>query len=179
MSRSQRTLLIVLVVALLAVLAISALGGDDETGTASPGREPEVVTASRLSDFVAESGDNVYWIGLRRGASYELTETSAGRVFVRYLRGGAEAGDERADFVTVATYPAEDGVAELQQAAGGPGAELDRTADGALLLAEPSAAKSAHLAYPGADVQIEVYSPIPGHAQRLASRGEVRPVPSG
>jgi hypothetical protein len=179
MSRSQRTLLIVLVLALLAVIAIGALH-DDENGTpASPtatnaSAEPRLVTPSQLADFAAASDRTTYWIGPRRGASYELTAAAGEPVYVRYLRDGAQAGDPRPDFVTVVTYPGEDGLAELRQtAASNPGAELTHGADGALVLTDPSAPKSAYLAYPETNVQIEVYSPIPDHAQRLASRGEV------
>jgi hypothetical protein len=179
MSRSQRTLLIVLVLALLGVLAVSALHNDDDaspTAGSTPPDGPRVVSAAQLSDFAAELGEPVYWIGPRRGARYELTETSAGRVYVRYLRDGAEAGDKRPDFVTVATYPGQNGVAKLRQTAGDRRGALDRTAGGGLVLAEPSSPDSVYLAYPGTDVQVEVYSPLPSHALRLASRGEVRQV---
>jgi hypothetical protein len=177
MSRSQRTLLIVLVLALLAVIAISALH-DDENGAPAPATaafaEPRVVTPAQLADFAAASGRTTYWIGPRRGATYELTAAAAEPVYVRYLRDGAQAGDPRPDFVTVVTYPGEDGVAELRQtAASNPGAELTRSSNGALVLNDPAVPDSAYLAYPDTDVQVEVYSPIPDHAQRLASRGEV------
>lgn len=182
MSRSQRTLLIVLVLALLGVLAVSALHQDEQT-TAGSGpeavdsSEPEVVSASELASFATEAGRAMYWIGPRRGASYELTAGAGRPVYVRYLRGGAKAGDPRPDFVTVATYPDRNGTAELRQLAREqPSAELSRSADGALVLTDPSSPKSAYLAYPDADVQIELFSPIPGHARRLASRGEVQRV---
>jgi hypothetical protein len=177
MSRSQRTLLIVLVVALLAVLAVSILHKDDEVSpTTTSAAEPRVVSASELADFAAKNGET-YWIGPRRGATYELTASAAGPIYVRYLRDGAGAGDPRPDFVTVATYPGRDGIAELRQTArDDPAAELRRGADGALVLTDPSSPKSAYIAYPDAAVQVELYSPIPVHAQRLALRGEVRQV---
>ncbi len=176
MSKPQRTLLAVLVIALLAVIAISVFHDDDQAASA-PGA-PEIVSPAELADFAAESGREIYWIGPRSGARYELTDAPQGRIYVRYLRGGAEAGDERADFVTVATYPAEDAVARLRQAARDqPGAELGRTADGAVLLTEPSSPLNAYVAYPGADLQVEVFSPLPDHARRLAARGEVQRVP--
>jgi hypothetical protein len=167
--------LIVLVVALLAVIAVSILHKDDEASTTSAA-EPRVVSAAQLADFAAESG-KTYWIGPRRGATYELTAGAEGPIYVRYLRDGAEAGDPRPDFLTVVTYPGRDGAAELRQTArDDPAAELGRGADGALVLTDPSSPKSAYIAYPDADVQVELYSPIPDHAQRLALRGEVRQV---
>lgn len=87
------------------------------------------------------------------------------------------AGDPRSSFVTVATYPSEDGVAKLRRSARTQaGTKLGRAADGATLLGDPSAT-SAYLAYPGGDAQVEVYDPEPGQALRLASAGAVREVP--
>ena len=181
MSRGQRTLLIVLVLALLAVVVVSLLHDDKgETpvpATTAANAEPRVVTATQLADFAAGSGEPVYWIGPRRGATYELTASADGPTYVRYLRGGAEAGDPRPDFVTVATYPKANGAAELHQAARGqPGAKLERTRAGALLLISPASPKSAYLAYPDTNVEVELFSPLPDHARRLASRDEVRRV---
>ncbi len=168
-------LLVVLSVALVAAVVVWLVRGDDSSP--APG-EPEAVTASQLSDFAAEHGTPVYWLGERSGASYELTDTSSGRVYVRYLTGGAKAGDERAKFITVATYPGGDGIAALRKAAGEQkGAKLGKTKDGAVLLIDPTSPNNAHLAYPGANLQIEVYSPVPGEALRLAAQGEVQPVP--
>jgi hypothetical protein len=56
-------------------------------------------------------------------------------------------------------------------------AKLGKTDDGGVLLIDPTAPNNAHLAYRGANLQIEVYSPVPGEALRLAARGAVRPVP--
>lgn len=154
-----------------AVLAVILATG----GSPSSAEEPEVVTVSQLSEFAAGDGHPVYWLGERAGARYELTDGADERVYVRYLRGGAEAGDGHS-FVTVATYPAADGVAELQRAARKrQGAELIH-AGAALVLIDPSAPDNAHLVYPGSGVQAEVFSPIPGQALRLASGGQVQPV---
>lgn len=169
-------LLVVLSVALIAVVAIWVFGDDDYSAPAAD--EPTALTASELSEFAAEQSTPVYWLGERGEESYELTDSRSGRVYVRYLTDGAAAGDKRADFVTVATYPSENGVAALRKAAREEkGAKLGKTDDGAVLLVEPTSANNAHLAYRGANLQIEVYSPVPGEALRLAARGEVEPVP--
>lgn len=168
-------LLVVLSIALVAVVVVWLVSDDDSSSTEA---EPEIVAAAQVPEFVAEKDKPVYWLGERPGAKYELTESPSGRVFIRYLTGDAEAGDERADFLTVATYPSDDGIAELRRAAREQeGAELGRTDDGAVLLIDPASPNNAHLAYPGPNLQIEVYSPVPGQALRLASRGAVQPVP--
>jgi len=178
MSRRLPTiLLVVLSVALIAAVAVWVFGDDDSSFSPAPG-EPEVATASELSEFAAEHGSPIYWLGERSGATYELTDNPSGPVYVRYLTGGAEAGDERAKFITVATYPADNGVAALRKAAREQkGAKLGKSDDGAVLLIDPSSPDNAHLAYRGANLQIEVFSPVPGEALRLAAKGEVRPVP--
>jgi len=169
------TLLVILSVALVAAVVVWLGRGSDSS---SPAGEPELVTTEQLSEFAGEHGKPVYWLGERRGAKYELTETSRGRIYLRYLRGDAEAGDKRASFVTVATYPGSDGVTALRLAARKhSGAKLGRTKDGAVLLIDPSSPHNAHLAYRGANLQIEVFSPTPGEALRLAAKGDVRPVP--
>jgi hypothetical protein len=169
-------LLLVLSVALIAMVAVW-LTRDDSSSSPASG-EPEAVSASELSEFADERGTPVYWLGERRDESYELTDSQSGRVYVRYLRDDAEAGDERAVFVTVATYPAGNGVAAIRKAAREQdGAKLGKTDDGAVLLIDPASPNNAHLAYPRSNQQIEVYSPVPGEALRLAARGEVQPVP--
>lgn len=173
--RWPKILLLVLSVALIAAVVVWLVGDDDSSPAAA---EPDVVAAKQLSEFAAEDDKPVYWLGERPNESYELTEAPSGRVYVRYLTGDAEAGDERADFVTVATYPDGDGIAALHRAAREEeGAELGRTDDGAVLLIDPTSPNNAHLAYPGPNLQIEVYSPVPGQALRLASRGAVQPIP--
>lgn len=176
--RTTTTLLFVLGAALVAVLGVLVLGPHKTERSLSPG-VPEIVSTSRLSEIAANSATQpLYWLGERDHSEYEVTETKGGRFYVRYLNEGSEAGNEQPDFVTVGTYPSEDGSVELRQAAHKiEGAELARTDDGAVLLIDPSSAKSAHLAYPGGDSQIEVYSPVPGQALRIAKRGEVQPIP--
>jgi hypothetical protein len=179
MSRLQRVLsalLLVLSVALIAVVVVWALDDDDDSSSGATGSG--TVTAAELADFAARKGTPVYWLGERDGETYELTESPSGRVYIRYLPAGTAAGDARPDFVTVATYPARSGVGALRKAARvEPGAKLGKTDDGAVLLIDPALPKNAHLVYPGANLQIEVYSPVSGEALRLAARGAVQPVP--
>jgi hypothetical protein len=174
--RRMVPLLIVLVAALLVWLVVLFIQG---SGSSSSAVGPEIVTTTQLSEFASRAKTPIYWLGVRGNSKYELTQTSSGRVYVRYLRPGIPAGDKRANFIAVATYPEDGGVAAVSKAAENrKGARLGRTADGATLLIDPSSPDNAHLAYPGADLQIEVYSPVSGQALRLASRGDVRPVPA-
>ncbi len=175
MNTLTKGLLAVLVIALIGALALLFLRDDEVTLTVD---EPEIVSASQLSDLAADADPPIYWVGERDGVEYEVTETSTGRFYVRYLEDGAEAGDERAEFVTVGSYPSRNGVGSLRRAADNRGgSELGKTADGAVLLIDPSSPNNAHFAYRGDEFQVEVFSPVPGEALRLASEGQATPVP--
>lgn len=169
-------------IALVAVLVVAAAGLlaallHDDGGSATAEAGPRVVTTAELADFASESETPVYWLGERPGASYELTEAPSGAAYLRYLTGGAKAG-ARSDFVTVATYPVKDGVAALRRAVRDrQGAQLGRTDDGAVLLIDPSSPDNAHFAFRGESFQVEVFSPVPGQALRLAANGDVHPLP--
>jgi hypothetical protein len=93
-----------LIAAALLLVGVAGCGSSGDSVSLTAG-EPQVVTASQLSDFAADADGPVYWLGERLGSKYELTETDSGRIYVRYLRGDAEAGDPRSSFITVATYP--------------------------------------------------------------------------
>lgn len=175
MSRGSSALLFILVIALVAALAVLVFKDD---GVKLAADEPQIVSVSELEDLAAERNAPIYWLGERDGAEYEVTESSSGRFYVRYLDAGADAGDERAEFLTAGTYATGNGVAALRLASRNRnGAKLARTDDGAVLLVDPGSPTNAHLAYRDEDVQIEVFSPKPGEALRLASRGAVQRVP--
>jgi hypothetical protein len=163
-----------LILAVLVFFAVSLLGDDDEV-TLTPG-EPKLVSVSELEDFADGAGHDVYWAGERPDTEYELSESEGGRVFVRYLPAGGGGGGE--EFLTIGTYPVEDGAAALERAArNGEGKEIARSDDGAVVLIDRKSPDNAHLAYPGEDLQIEIFSPVSGEALRLAARDRVEPVP--
>jgi hypothetical protein len=170
--RLAKALLAILVVALLAALAVFFL--HEEKEDVAPARDrPGPVSAQQLSDLASERQRPVYWVGERDGVEYEVTEEPSGSFYVRYL----DVGDDRAESLTVATYPFRNAAAALRQsAAGRGGARLSRTPEGAVMLVDPASPESVHLAYPGADLQVEVFSPRPGEARRLASRGAVEQI---
>ena len=46
------------------------------------------VSTSALSSWVATVGHPVYWAGPEHGYRYELTHTTDGRIYIRYLPAG-------------------------------------------------------------------------------------------
>jgi hypothetical protein len=173
-SRWIQPVLALLAVVLLGVLAWMLLTGDDDDVSLTPG-QPEVVSVSQLEGFAEDADHQIYWAGEKPDTEIELTETDDGRIYVRYLP--SEGGDATA-FLTVASYPVDDGAAALERSARNTdNKEIARSDDGAVVLIDTESPNNAHLAYPGDDLQIEIFSPVTGEALRLASRDRVEPVP--
>ena len=141
------------------------------------GAEPTTASVDELKSLARELGHPIYWAGERPGYTYELTRTTQGKVFIRYLPPGAKVGDPRAGFLTVATYPfpgAFAAVTRASRAAGG--AATIRLADGGIGVVDGTYPKSIHLAYPGMSYQIEVYDPSPSAGRELVASGAIAPV---
>ena len=54
--------------------------------------QPIAASIADLRALVSASGHPVYWAGPRYRATYELSELSDGRIYVRYLPKGVEVG---------------------------------------------------------------------------------------
>ena len=173
-------LLVVVVVAVAVVLIVRWTGGKSSpsattsttAATVTP-VGPVAMSSAALLAFAQGLGRPVYWIGPAPGFTYELTRTSAGNVFVRYLPRGVNVGDKRSAFTTVGTYPYPGALAALKAV---PNAKTVALTGGGLLVSTVSDPRSVHLAYPGVDYQIEVYDPVAGRARVIALSGRVRPI---
>jgi hypothetical protein len=180
--RSSLRLGIVVAFALVSAVAAWALldrAGGSETAppTQVSADGPRIVTADGLSALAGLRGTPVYWVGARSDALYEVTETSNGYVYVRYLPSGTAPGDPRSDFLTIGSYPRPDAYGDVRAAARRPGAVSLRLRDRGLAVYDRSKATSIYLAYPGSTEQVEVYHPSATTALRLVQSGHVRPVP--
>lgn len=96
-------------------------------------------------------------------------------MFVRYLPTGVAAGDERADFLTVGTYPDANAYENVESAAAHAGTSSARLLEGGLVVGSPRTESSAYLAYPVAKYQVETFDPA-GDAWGLVVGGAVTPV---
>lgn len=137
---------------------------------------PALVSAAQLERASAALGSPIYWAGPRNGYSYELTVTSSGRVYLRYLPKGVKAGDPRANFLTVGTYRGDDAYADLQLASTGKTVHSARLPGGGLMVAPKQLPKSVYLAFSGSPYQVEIYDPAAGHSQTLATNGSITKV---
>jgi len=157
-------------------LALVKGGEIRPVGTSGAGAIPlaaNIVTVRELRRFAAASPTPVYWAGPQARRSYELSRTIDGRVYVRYLPRGVQAGDPRSRFLTIGSYPVRDGIASVRSA---PGMKRMGLSGGAVAAYNPSKGTSVYYATPGSPVQVEAYSPVAGRALELVAGGRVVPV---
>lgn len=169
-----------LVVVGVVVGAIALFGGDSGGGSEGSEAEPEAVALSE-SELLAQAGTlggPVYWIGPRAGTeSYELGTPPDGRVYIRYLTGGAKAGDPRPDFLTIGTYPVPNARQALQSAT--KGAEENQKLsqhEGYEVLASNEETNAYVVFDDQPELQVEIYSPQAGEAAQLATSGALKPL---
>jgi len=159
-------------VAILVVLGIAIFGGGDGSCTTTVPRngKPVLLSEQELTCNAGDLGHPAYWVGPRPGTTaYEVTDSSDGRIFIRYLTGDAKAGDKRADFITVGTYALPNAVKALKTAQAQDNSRTLSQEDGFTLL-DGGESSNAYVVFddqPG--LQIEVYSPNPGEASGLAA----------
>ena len=146
----------------------------DDTAPAPSGAT--ATSESDLRSFAESASHPVYWAGPKNDFTYELTRTTDGRVYVRYLPEGTDVGDPRARFLTVGTYPRAGAWAELKRAAKAKGAISLKLERGGLAVFSEARPTSVYFGYPDARYQVEVYHPSPTDARRLALSGQVVPV---
>ncbi len=166
----------------LAVLVAIAVGlglwlnrGGDDSAPSAPASIRGIVSFSELRSIAGAGPNPIYWAGARPGTELELTRESDGSAFVRYLPAGAEAGDPRADFLTIGTYLVADAAASIRRLVGSHGAGVRTGSDGSLIAADPRKPSSVYIAKPGSEVEVEVFDPSPRRALSLALSGSVEP----
>jgi hypothetical protein len=152
------------------------LRSDGRTVPPVAGAGATLVSGAQLERFAESTGHPVYWAGPRDGVSYELTRTSDGRTFVRYLPKDVAAGDPRPDFLVVGTYSRADSFADLKRAANREGAVWVELANNGLMVFASKKPQSVYLGYPGAKYQVEVFAPSSDTARRLVLSGTIVPI---
>jgi hypothetical protein len=183
--RALRTALLVLVIFLVAVIVVWIVGGNEggggkEEAVSQAPAAPRIVSPGELSEAAAASEGPIYWAGERSGADIELSEVGGGRhTYVRYLTGGAEAGDPTPAFLAIGTYRLPHAYEELKADAKRSGGKLRKAPHGLRAWQDPSSPTSVYLARPGDEYQVEVYDPSPQAALAVALSPKLEPVPSG
>jgi hypothetical protein len=134
---------------------------------------PVLLSASEMKAASKLLRQPIYWHGPRKGYHYEFTHTTSGYSYVRYLPHGVRAGDPRAKFLIVATYPYPGAYAALKKYAHG---KVSSGPNGSIYYAQPGHKQSVYIAWPKVDFEIEVYDPKPAVSRSIAASGKVKPV---
>ena len=149
---------------------------DDSDAPVTAGGGPALTTEEELRTLADELGHPIYWAGPQRNAELEVEQTEREDVFLRYLTGNATVGDSREVYLTVGTYPVANAEGALREQAKQEGSLTNDTPDGGYVLTNEGNPTSVYIAYPGEDLQIEVYDPDPERAFDLATSGAIRPI---
>lgn len=161
--------------AVVAVAWLLLRGDGSPSGPTAEGI-PALVSQPQLQRLAASLDHPVYWAGPRRGFRYELTTTTSGRIFVRYLPDGVAAGDPRPEFLTVGTYPGTRSFADLKRAANREGATWVGLDHGELVVFAAGDSHRAYLGHEGENDQVEVFAPSSDTARKLVLDGAIVPV---
>ena len=143
--------------------------------TLPPVGSPAAVSESQLKSLASESSQPIYWAGPKHG-TYELTRTTDGRTYIRYLPSADKVGDRTPNYLTVGTYPTKQAFSALRRAAARDGAVSANVDHGGLLVFNNSAPKSVYFSYPKSGYQVEVYDPSPLQARGLVLSGSIKPI---
>jgi hypothetical protein len=169
-------LLGLVVVAVAVFLIVTVVGGDDDDSTTDQTGEPVGLSEADLISAAAGFSHPAYWIGpLPTTEQYELTDTTDGRIYVRYLPQGAEVGDPSANYLTVGTYPVPNAKEALTSAAEGGGTKGISRQDGYSVL-EGDGGNVYVVFDDQPDLQIEVFAPGEGDALELAESGALKQI---
>jgi hypothetical protein len=161
------------VVAVALALALLGCGGSDSSSEQAGVGGAEIVSADLLKEAASREATPIYWAGEQEGSELELSRPDKSRTYVRYLTGGAEAGDERADFLTVSTYLQPNAVSSLRRQAQRSGGTIGHAPGNATLYFDRKSPRSVYLAYPGSPVEVEVFDPNFKRALRLVEAGQI------
>jgi hypothetical protein len=167
------------VIAVLVACVAAGCGKKQATTTISAiGQTPTAKEASpdQLRSLSAKVGHPIYWLGEESGHIYELTQFKDGRIFVRYLPHGVPIGSKQAIYTIVGTYPVQNAYNVLKKLAKKPGELSFAAPHQGLAVFSSSRPTNVYLAYPGSNLQIEVFDPSSQHARNLIMTGQVVPV---
>jgi hypothetical protein len=147
----------------------------DSTATGSA-LGPVAASQGRLRSLSIDEGHPIYWAGPKSDTTYELTRTSSGRIFIRYLPKDVPVGVDKADYTIVGTYPVPNATGVLQGLAKKSDEQQLSVPGGGIAVYSTSQPTNVYVAYPGSNLQIEVFDPSADRARRIVTSGQVVPV---
>jgi hypothetical protein len=143
--------------------------GNLNAGSATPAT---ATTAANLRSLAKSLGHPIYWAGPKPKDTLELTQTSTGQIYVRYLPKGVAVGTGK-PYLTVATYPFKGAFTALQALTTQKGVHKLTLKGGGIGLVDSTDPKSIHVAFPSVDYQIEVFDPAPAAVRKVVTSGHI------
>jgi hypothetical protein len=142
----------------------------------SQARGPVAVSPAELRSLATSLGHPIYWAGPRANTTYELWQTARGYTYVRYLPKGVAVGD-KGSYLIVGSYPMKNAFKVTRDSsAKGKSTIRRRIPDGGIAAYTKKHATNVYVAYPGVNVQIEVYDPSASLTPKLVASGQIVPV---
>jgi hypothetical protein len=155
-----------------ATLIVRQLAAFGSLSSGAATQKATAVSPAGLRSLASELGHPIYWVGPRKGYTYELTRTRSEAVYIRYLLPGVKVGTKK-PYLTVGTYLYPNAYGALQALAKGKSMVTFKPAGGELAVLDTKHPKSIHLAYPKSNYQVEVYGPVPSVVRRIVTSGQV------
>jgi hypothetical protein len=134
---------------------------------------PVAYSPRGLRILSAKLNHPIYWAATKSGYTYEVTRTTDGKIYVRYLPPGVKVGAKGSSYLIVATYPYRHAYRALKAVQDGRG---HRIRGGGLAVVQAGYPQSVQLSFPNKNYQVEVYDPSPKTSLSVALSGLVRPV---
>ena len=176
--REPRVAALIGIVLAVAIGAFLLLGNDDDSGSSGPDptNGAEAASVDDLQTVASAADHPIYWAGEESGKQYELTITSEGNIYIRYLDPDTPIGSADVASLTIGTYNVPDAYGALQGLAEQKGAKTGSTPDGGYVLTNKNNPNSVYVAFPGQDYEVEVYDPDPKNAFKVATSGAIVPI---
>ena len=163
-----------IVASALTLALLAGCGGSDSSSSQSTSSgAAEIVSADSLRETTSEAAAPIYWAGEQDGTELELSRPDKDRTYVRYLTGGAKAGNKRGDFLTIGTYAQPNAVASLRRQGKRSGGTIAKAPGNATVYYDQENPQSVYFAYPGAQVEVEVFDPNLKRALELVNSGQI------
>lgn len=157
----------------LALALLAGCGGSDASSSQTTSSGATKIVSADYLRTAAGGTTPIYWAGERDGTELELSRPDKDRTYVRYLTGDAEAGDKRADFLTVSTYAQPNAVASLRRQSRRSGGTIAHAPGNGTVYFNRANPGSVYLAYPGTPIEVEVFGPSFKRALRLVESGQI------
>jgi hypothetical protein len=167
---------VALLIGLVVWLLVRGNGSGTESTTTGSAFGPIAATQGDLRSRSIDEGHPIYWAGPKTDTTYELTRTSNGRIFIRYLPKGVPVGVDKADYTIVGTYPVPNATGVLEGLAKKSGEHKLLVPGGGIAVYSSSHPTNVYVAYRGSNLQIEVFDPSAERAVGIVTSGQVVPV---